>query len=684
MQAFHVLLRRQWRRFFGSDKPVPHEWHGFLQAVSQAYDESDAGRLLVERALELSSKELHDANAELRGVLQVLPDLLFRVQADNRICAVMQGGSVLEAPAIRGLEHSSPGDAFSEAAQQFWSGVEQARHSQTAVAFEYSTGRDGQGPFYEMRLLPFVGHDLIGIVRDVTLRERAESALRESEARSALAQRAGHVGVFDWNLAREDVFWSGEAEEIFGLPRGTFAGNYASWRERVVEDDRVGLDNFFKGWLGSDREDDCWEYRVTRSDRQEHWVESKGHVFRDASGRPMRIVGTHLDITARKQAEHDRLVLGKLESTGILAGGIAHDFNNLLAGMLMSLQTACSNKSTVDEMRESIEEIERSVLAAKSLTQQLITFARGGASVRQPTDLGKLLRESFSLVLSGSSVRSEVFVAPELSLAEVDGGQIGQVIRNLVLNAREAMPKGGVVTLRASNVVLGQGTAALPPGDYVQIEVADQGTGIPPEVLPKIFDPYFSTKMRGTDKGMGLGLTICHSVVKKHAGAITVASSPTGTTFHVYLPASPRRNLDTKANQDDDRGWRGRVLIMDDEPTMRTVMARMLRQMGCEVGLAADGESAMELYRKARQDGRRFDVVILDLTVRGAMGGKEAARALLASNPSARIVVMSGHSEDEVMRDYPRHGFRGALAKPFDRATLLDVLERVAESAPSS
>ncbi len=297
-------------------------------------------------------------------------------------------------------------------------------------------------------------------------------------------------------------------------------------------------------------------------------------------------------------------------------------------------------------------------------------------------NLGKLLRESVPLVLSGSSVRSEVFVAPELWLIEVDGGQIGQVIRNLVLNAREAMPKEGIITLRAGNVVLGQGAGVmLPPGDYVQIEVADQGTGIPPEVLPKIFDPYFSTKMRGTDKGMGLGLTICHSVVKKHGGAITVGSSPAGTTFHVYLPASPRRSLDAKSSQGDNRLWRGRVLIMDDEPAMRTVMARMLEQMGCEVGLAADGESATELYRKARQDGRPFHVVILDLTVRGAMGGKEAARAVLASDSSARIVVMSGHSEDEVMRDYLQYGFKGALAKPFDRAALIAILERVSAEA---
>jgi CheY-like chemotaxis protein len=274
-------------------------------------------------------------------------------------------------------------------------------------------------------------------------------------------------------------------------------------------------------------------------------------------------------------------------------------------------------------------------------------------------------------------VRSEVLVAVDLWLAEVDGAQIGQVIRNLVLNAREAMPSGGLVTLHAKNVALEQGLAGLlPAGDYVQIAVTDQGLGIPPDVLPKIFDPYFSTKTRGTDKGMGLGLTICHSVVKKHGGAMTVSSSPSGTTFHVYLPASGHGVPNTKPSEGHRGRLRGRVLVMDDEPTMRTVMARMLKQLGCEVGLATDGESAMALYLEAKRDARPFDVVILDLTVRGAMGGKDAARALLATEPLARIVVMSGHSEDEVLRDYSHHGFRGALAKPFDRATLIEVLER--------
>jgi PAS domain S-box-containing protein len=396
-----------------------------------------------------------------------------------------------------------------------------------------------------------------------------------------------------------------------------------------------------------------------------------------ASGRECRAVVR--DITERKEAEADRLILGKLESTGILAGGMAHDFNNLLTALLLNLDLAQTLIPSGEELASCMEEAKRSALLAQGLTQQLITFAKGGASVRKATSLAPLILESVRAALSGSRVRGEFSLADDLWPAEVDEGQIGEVIRNMVLNAREAMPEGGVVSVRAENLVRkGNEPSSLSPWEYVRVSIADRGGGIAKEVLPKIFDPYFSTKQRGEQKGMGLGLTICHTVIKKHGGAIAVESEEgSGTTFHIYLPASRKLGREEKTPLPKVLPRRGTILVMDDEEGLRKVVGAWLQRLGHKVELAADGEKAIEVFAGAKARGRPFDVVILDLTVRGGMGGDAAIMALRKIDPAVKAIVMSGYGNDPVVQEHERYGFKGALAKPFGVEKLQEILSQV-------
>ena len=395
-----------------------------------------------------------------------------------------------------------------------------------------------------------------------------------------------------------------------------------------------------------------------------------------ASGRECRAAVT--DIAERKQGEKDRLVLSKLESTGILAGGIAHDFNNLLAVIVLNLELA-RTLPPGRKLTRHLEAAKETALMARGLTQQLLTFARGGAPVRKVTSLSGVIHESVRPALSGSRVRCEFSLAEDLWPAEVDEGQVGQVIRNMVLNAKEAKPQRGVVSVRAENVVVGsQENPSVPPGEYVRVSIADRGDGISKEVLPKIFDPYFSTKQRGDQKGMGLGLTICHAVVQKHGGAIAVESTVgAGTTFHIYLPASRKLSGEEEASVPKALPRHGRILVMDDEEGVREPFGLTLQQMGHEVELAKDGETAIEVYERAKGVGRPFDVVILDLTGMGGMGGQEAIRALLRIDPTVKAIVMSGYANDPVVLEHERHGFRGALKKPFNTGELHEIVFRV-------
>jgi PAS domain S-box-containing protein len=396
-----------------------------------------------------------------------------------------------------------------------------------------------------------------------------------------------------------------------------------------------------------------------------------------ASGRECRAVLA--DITERKRAEEDRLILNRLESTAILVGGIAHDFNNLLTMILLNLELAETLIPPGEELANVLEQAKQAARTSGGLIQQLLIFASGGAPIRKPTRLAELIEASVRLAVGGSRLRCDFSLAEDLWPTEVDPGQTGQVFRNLALNAREAMPEGGTISVRAENVVLGPHEhPSLPPGDYVRVSITDRGGGISKDVLPRIFDPYFSTKLRGAQKGMGLGLAICHAVIQSHGGAIAVQSEPgVGTTFHLLLPASRKPLQPEKASVPAGVLRHERILVMDDEEVVRKLVRRLLQQMGYEVELVEDGQRAVGAYESAKGQGRPFDAVILDLTVRAGVGGKETIRELLKIDRAVKALVMSGYANDPVVLEPERYGFKGVLTKPFDRQSLWKVLARV-------
>ncbi|MEW6379981.1 MAG: AAA family ATPase [bacterium] len=382
------------------------------------------------------------------------------------------------------------------------------------------------------------------------------------------------------------------------------------------------------------------------------------------------------DITERKKMEEEMQKIQKLESLGILAGGIAHDFNNLLTAIIGNVSLIELNALTGKDIGEIVEEVKKASKQAKRLTQQLLTFSKGGKPIKKSIALTKLFQEAQMLALSGSQVKCELFIADDLWCVEADEGQISQVINNIMINANQAMPEGGTITVHAENVTLeSKDNGFLKSGRYVKISMRDQGGGIPQEHVQKIFDPFFTTK----EKGSGLGLAITYSIVKKHEGHITVESTPgIGTTFTFYLPASERETpVQQGVKREKPLAGKGNVLIMDDQVQIRKMTERILTHLGYQVESAQDGAEAVELYKKHKEAGQGFDAVILDLTVPGGMGGREAMQKLRQLDPDVKAVVSSGYFNDPVISEYQQYGFKGVVAKPFEMKELNEVLLKV-------
>ena len=402
-------------------------------------------------------------------------------------------------------------------------------------------------------------------------------------------------------------------------------------------------------------------------------------IFAD-DGEITSAIGVAIDITEQKRAEEELQKMEKLKSIGTLAGGIAHDFNNILMGLFGNISIAKEYLDKNHPAFYALEEAGKSMNRATSLTKQLLTFAKGGAPIREDVSLGELVSEVVRFDLSGSNVKLVFKQAPNLWLADVDKGQIQQVFSNLAINANQAMPAGGHLYITLENTEFSEEVLpGLQEGRYIKITVRDEGCGIDKKHLERIFDPYFSTKQTGS----GLGLATTYSIVNRHGGHINVNSElGKGSIFTLLLPASEAKTIEKiekTSNRDTSPTQKIKILVMDDEEIIREVVLQMLLKSGYEVETVDDGHQALEKYKRALDAEEPFDIIIMDLTIPGGMGGQETMKEILALDPDARAIVSSGYADDPVMANYSEYGFRGISTKPYSLNQLLEVLRLVME-----
>lgn len=647
------------------------------------------------------------------------------------------------------------------------------------------------------------GEYMVAVVRDITERKEAEQKLRKSEERLAKAQELAHVGNWEWNVVKNELFWSDEVYRIYGRDPENFTPTFEEVRKAMHPDDLKLFMNAVEAALSEDRHFEM-NYRLRRPDGTERTVHTIGSVSRDSKGKPLIKHGVVQDITEYKEIEEalrssrefissilntvdeafividrnyrillannayirqsnvnadgiigkhcyetshksskpcyegeeecpvrysfekglphtclhrhpdgkggnmyveikaypmrdssgnvdtvievannitDKYLLQeqilrtqKLEAVGILAGGIAHDFNNLLQGIFGYISIAKMNLAQKEKALSMLEQAERALNTSVNLTTQLLTFSKGGKPLKRRLFLQQAIETSVKFALSGSRSDYRISFGEALWPVEADEGQISQVIQNIVLNASEAMPGGGTVGISVTNLELEKGSKLPEGGKFLRISISDAGIGIPEQYISKIFDPYFTTKQTGS----GLGLATSYSIVRNHNGYIEVNSTPNiGSTFHIYLPAVEIEEERTDSIPAVSAGRKGRVLVMDDEDIVRKLLLTMMEVLGHEAECVEKGEDAIGKYREAKNSGKPYDLVILDLTVKGGMGGEETIKKILEIDPGAKAIVSSGYAETPVISDYRAYGFTAFLSKPYNVDELREKLNSV-------
>ncbi len=526
----------------------------------------------------------------------------------------------------------------------------------------------------------------VAMIRDVTEQKRFERELAAEKESLAVTLRSIGDGVITTDVQGKVTMINNAAETLTGWDSSEAIGQPLKSVFKVSID--LGAQTrASRGVLRSDghslvmsSSDDA---KLISRDGSERLIEQVAAPIRDRKNQVAGVVLVFRDITEREHNASERRKAESLEQLGLLAGGIAHDFNNLLTAIIGNISLASILLPKESEMSVRLEDAKNASMRARDLAQQLLTFARGGAPIKKTASIGKLIQDTVSFSLRGSQTCSEFKVANDLWPAEIDAGQISQVIANLVVNADQAMANGGTLRISCENFrysdAAGPAVSDLAPGEYVKITITDEGVGIPEQYLKRIFDPYFTTK----PKGSGLGLATTYSIIKNHKGLITVQSEPNrGSTFTVYLPAASRVAVaeEKPRSAPGDITGNGKVLVVDDEEAIRELVDFTLTHLGYEVSTAESAIAGVELYRQRLEAGRRFDAVILDLTLPGGMGGREALKRLLEIDPAINAIVSSGYAMDATLSRYQDYGFRGVIAKPYEAAELGRVVRETIHS----
>lgn len=524
----------------------------------------------------------------------------------------------------------------------------------------------------------------VGIIRDITFHKEYESTLQKSEKKYRDLADFLPIPVFETDLNGTVTFANKVAFELFKYEQKDIEKGVNILDCLAPQDRKKASENIYRKFNGE--EFSGTQFTALRKDGTTFPVILES--CRITEGQTvLGLRGAILDISKLRQTEQalseselkmeqERCRIEKLESIGVVTGGIAHDFNNFLTSILGNVSLVKTLVPPNSEMSSLCANTEHTLLQAAGLTRQLLTFAKEGVLATETCSINHLIRDSILFILRGSNVKANFSLADDLWTAKVDKTQIGQVIGNIVINAKQAIPYGGTIIVTAENYIIDtRDTVPLPPGRYINISIKDQGPGISRDNISKIFDPYFTTKKEGS----GLGLALCYSIISKHNGHIAVKTEEgKGTTFSIFLPATGEKSCaDNTPEETEPMDGKGRILLMDDAEIIRISVGKMISALGYDVELVAEGSEAVNTFKKAKEEGNPYDVIILDLTIPGGMGGEKTIAKLIKLDPRVKGIASSGYSNNPVMVDYKAYGFCAAIAKPYTLTKLSTTLHKL-------